>query len=229
VARHVGDPGAVKWISALAGYITDDDGRATVSEMVPLFGYYFEGGYYPKGGSGGIAESLVSAIERRGGQVHFKSPVERIICEDGAVTGLIVRGSGGRTYRVRAKAVVCNADLRRMLTDLIADPELTKGMEAQVGPLQSACSAVGVHLGLPGPLDLPPIVHVAGCCRRRRPRDPHGDRPERGAGGLFDAGAAGTGPQRGSTVVVSGGDRRERRPRCLPPLRCLRDAKAGDG
>ena len=36
--------------------------------MAPIFGYYFEGGYYPGGGSQNFAEALVSVIEKYGGK-----------------------------------------------------------------------------------------------------------------------------------------------------------------
>ena len=69
VARHVSGEGPRKWLAALGGYITDDLGSASVADMVPIFGYYINGGYYPQGGSGGMADALVRAIERRGGKV----------------------------------------------------------------------------------------------------------------------------------------------------------------
>jgi hypothetical protein len=31
--------------------------------MVPIYGYYFEGGVYPLGGSGRMSERLIEAIE----------------------------------------------------------------------------------------------------------------------------------------------------------------------
>lgn len=160
VARHVTDPGALKWINALGGYISDDPGKATVAQMVPIFGYYFHGGYYPLGGSGRMADSLVAAIERRGGTVHLKAPVRRILCESGAATG-IVANLDGSERPVAAQAVVCNADLGTMLGTLIADSAITRQLETQVGPLRPACSAVGVNLGIRGKLELPPVLHVS--------------------------------------------------------------------
>jgi phytoene dehydrogenase-like protein len=160
VARHVTEPGALKWINALGGYISDDPGRATVAQMAPIFGYYFHGGYYPLGGSGRMADSLVAAIERRGGTVHLKAPVRRILCEGGAATGIVAQLNGSER-QFAARAVVCNADLGTMLRNLIADPAVTRQLQAQVGPLGPACSAVGVNLGIRGRLDLPPVLHVS--------------------------------------------------------------------
>jgi all-trans-retinol 13,14-reductase len=159
VARHVTDPGALKWINTLGGYVSEEPGKMTVAEIVPIFGYYFHGGYYPLGGSGTMAESLVAAIERRGGSVHLKAPVRRILCENGAAIGIVAQLNGSERH-FAAQAVVCNADLGALLGKLIADPDVTRQLEAQVGPLRPACSAVGVNVGIRGKLELPPIIHV---------------------------------------------------------------------
>lgn len=160
VAMHVQDKRVLEWIDLLSGYVTDEPDRAQVAQMVPLFGYYFEGGYYPIGGSGVIGESLSSAIKRRGGSVHLKTNVLKITEENGAATGLVVRGRRGSERRVRAGAVVCNGDLRLMLDQLLDDNSVMSRLEAQTGPVRPACSAISVHLALRGELDLPPVLHI---------------------------------------------------------------------
>lgn len=162
VARHVKGAGARAWISALSGYITDDAGAVTVADMVPLYGYYFHGGFYPVGGSGAMADSLVRAIEAAGGSVHLRTPVEEIVIENGAATGLVVADHRGHRRRVHARAVVCNADLSLMVSRLVKDAAVRETFLAQMGPLTPACSAVGVHLGVRGTLDLPAVIHATG-------------------------------------------------------------------
>ena len=71
-------------IRALTGYISDGREKLTCAQMVPLFGYYFHGGYYPVGGSGRLADALVEAIEARGGEVRLKTRVARILVEAAA-------------------------------------------------------------------------------------------------------------------------------------------------
>jgi all-trans-retinol 13,14-reductase len=161
VNRHITGAALMAWISVLSGYVTEDLTRATVADIVPLFGYYFNGGYYPRRGSGVIAESLVEAITRHGGRVHLRTPVKTITTRNGAATGVVVSDHQGNTRHLAARAVVCNADIREML-DLVEDPACAAALQTQVGPLESSCSAIGVNLGLRGHLDLPPIVHVGG-------------------------------------------------------------------
>src|ERR1017187_8332086 len=68
LVRHIADPGARALITALTGYISDGSETLTCAEMVPLFGYYFHGGYHPVGGSGRLADVLAAAVMERGGQ-----------------------------------------------------------------------------------------------------------------------------------------------------------------
>lgn len=161
--RHVRDPRVVRWIDILSGYITDDPDRLLVREMVPIFGFYFEGGFYPKGGSGRMAEALVSAIEARGGKVHLRQTVASVLVEGGAAVGVRVRDAAQTEKVVRSRAVVCNADLIALAEGLLAEaPEAVQALGGQTGRLVAACSATGVCLGLKGVLDLPPVIQLDG-------------------------------------------------------------------
>ncbi len=62
VAQHIQDPQARRALTVLAGYIGDGSEALTCGQMMPLFGYYFHGGYYPAGGSGRLGDVLVEAI-----------------------------------------------------------------------------------------------------------------------------------------------------------------------
>lgn len=162
VARHVTSPEALEWIDMLTDYVTDDPQQSLVSDLVPLFGYYFNGGYYPVGGSGVLGESLAAAVEKYGGSVHLRTTVRRIVEENGAAAGLVVRDVHGAERRIRARAVICNGDLRLMLDGLLENTSIADRLEAQTGAVRPACSAMAVHLGLRGALDLPPVIHVDG-------------------------------------------------------------------
>ncbi|MBI5079869.1 MAG: NAD(P)/FAD-dependent oxidoreductase, partial [Chloroflexi bacterium] len=68
-------------LSALTGYLSDDATKLTVGAMAPIFGYYFDGGFYPLGGSQAFADALVQVIEENGGTVRLRTPVDRIVIE----------------------------------------------------------------------------------------------------------------------------------------------------
>jgi phytoene dehydrogenase-like protein len=160
-ARHVQDAQVMRWITALAGYISDDLGRVKVAALVPIFGYYFHGGHYPVGGSGRMAEVLVAAIESRGGRVALGAEVTRVLCDGDAAIGLGIRTRRGDEQQVPCAAVVCNADLRALCGRLLAGSPGARKLEDQLGGLKTSCSAFGVNLGIRGTLDLPPVIHVA--------------------------------------------------------------------
>ena len=156
VARHLREPAAIAAVSALSGYLTDRPETLTVQQMVPLFGYAFHGGWYPVGGSGRLADALVEAIRARGGEVHLNQPVHRILDEGGRASGIVVADGAGGDRVLPASAVVLNADPIMAARRLLPEAALFRSIAAA----KPSCSAFGVHLGLRGALDLPPIVHA---------------------------------------------------------------------
>lgn len=156
VATYVSDPAVIRMLNALSGYLGDGGERLTCAQMVPIFGYYFKGGYYPLGGSGVFADALVEAIEQRGGEVRLKSKVERILVEGGRAAGVVL----GNGETVRATAVVSNADAKRTFLDLVGAESLPADFRQRIAAAEPANSAFSVHLGVDFQPDLPPATHV---------------------------------------------------------------------
>jgi phytoene dehydrogenase-like protein len=157
VSAHVSDPDLIRLLNALSGYLGDGGERLTCAQMVPIYGYYFKGGHYPVGGSGRFADVLTEAIEERGGEVHLKSKVARILVEDGRATGLAL--DDGRV--VRAAAVVSNADIKRTFLELVEAKALPAAFREQIAAAEPANSAFSVHLGLDFDPDIRPATHVS--------------------------------------------------------------------
>jgi phytoene dehydrogenase-like protein len=158
VAQHIKDANAKQVVAALTGYISDGSETLTCAELVPLFGYYFYGGFYPAGGSGRLADVFAEAVKERGGQVWLKTGVEQIMVEDGRASG--IRLGDGRT--VRARAVISNADLKRTFQKLVDARHLPRDFHAQIAAAQPANSAFMVHLGVNFVPDIRPALHVSG-------------------------------------------------------------------
>ncbi|MDR3497468.1 MAG: NAD(P)/FAD-dependent oxidoreductase, partial [Ancalomicrobiaceae bacterium] len=158
VAAHVSEPQAVAAVYSLAGYITDRPEQLTVDEMAPLFGYYFYGGHYPKGGSGRLAEVLSEAIAARGGEVALKSPVAEILTDNGRATGLKL--ASGR--QVMASAVISNADAKETMLRLLPKSAVAGKDRARFETAEPGTSAFMVHLGVAGCLDIAPIAFARG-------------------------------------------------------------------
>ncbi len=73
-----------------------------------------------KGGMGSLSEALRRSIEDKGGEVRLKSPVRRIVVEDGRASGVELRD--GR--RLTARAVVSNLDKPATLFGLVGREHL---------------------------------------------------------------------------------------------------------
>jgi phytoene dehydrogenase-like protein len=158
VAQHIRDPKALEAVNMLTGYISDGSDVLTCGDMVPLFGYYFHGGAYPAGGSGRFADVLVEAIEARGGEVRLKTRVAGIAVEDGGAAGLVLDDGS----RIRAKAVVSNADVKRTFLELVEARHLPEDFRKRIAAAQPATSAFVVHLGVDFVPNVRPAQFVPG-------------------------------------------------------------------
>ena len=79
--------------------------------------HYFRGGYYPVGGSGVIAESIIPVIERAGGLVLINAEVAQVVVEDGRAVG-VEMAADGRV--IRAPIVISDAGVLNTFAKLLA-------------------------------------------------------------------------------------------------------------
>ncbi len=142
------------FLAKLTSYLSDNAAVLTVGQMAPIFGYYFEGGYYPVGGSQVIADALVRSIERNGGQVRLRTVVRRIVVDYGKAQGVVL--ANGEMHH--APAVVSNADLKRTVDDLVGCEALPTDYVARVAALEPSASAFLVFLGLDCIPDIAPVT-----------------------------------------------------------------------
>ena len=156
-AAHGLGPAVETALLRLANYVTDDPATLKVMDILPIFGYQMYGGTYPQGGSGRLAEVLVDAIRRRGGEVRLRTPVAEILTVEGAVQG--VRLASGEI--LHAPAVVLNGDFLRGCRELIDPAVWPEAFRARLENTRPACSAFMLHLAVRGDYpELPPIIHV---------------------------------------------------------------------
>lgn len=141
-------------LSALTGYLSDDDKSLTVGNMAPIFGYHFDGGYYPVGGSQAFPNVLVNVIEKHGGKVYLRTPVQRIVMKNGQAVGIELKG--GQTHR--AKAILSNADTHKTFLELIGREHIPANFAEQIESLKPSATAFIVFLGLDITPSLAPIT-----------------------------------------------------------------------
>jgi all-trans-retinol 13,14-reductase len=131
-------------LGTLTGYLSDDPNSLTVGSMAPIFGYYFDGGYYPVGGSQAFPNALVDVIEKHNGKVYLRAPVQRIVMENGHAVGVELKN--GQTHR--AKAVISNADTHKTFLELIGREHLPADFAQSIQSLKPSTTAFVVFLGL---------------------------------------------------------------------------------
>lgn len=148
LAFHKVGPEAAKALGSLSAYITGEPRSATVEQMAPLLCYYVHGGFFSEGGSLALAKALVSALTAAGGSLHLRTPVAKIEVADGAAAGVTLED--GRT--IRARAVVCNADLIKAASSLVDRDLWPEDFRRKLDDTRPAASAFMVHLGVRGDL-----------------------------------------------------------------------------
>jgi phytoene dehydrogenase-like protein len=74
---------------------------------------------YPEGGTGAITNAMLRAVAEKGGEVRPLAPVEKVAVEDGAATGVILKGG----EKIAADLVISNAGIKCNVLELIG-PEV---------------------------------------------------------------------------------------------------------
>jgi len=84
--------------------------------------HYFNGGYYPVGGSKTIADSIVPIIKENGGDALINQFVEEIIIKNGKAIGVKVKEKKGNDFTEKeyyAEKIISNTGLQTTLTKLM--------------------------------------------------------------------------------------------------------------
>jgi all-trans-retinol 13,14-reductase len=114
--------------------------------------HYLDGGWYPEGGAGGIADGACRVIEAAGGACLSSHEVEQILVERGRAVGVRVRRqpSRGETLEFRAPAVISNAGARLTFDHLLrghTGGEVDR-LRARIRALPHGFGVVQLFLGL---------------------------------------------------------------------------------
>ncbi len=119
--------------------------RAPVVLHAGLLQNYIGGGaWYPKGGGQVFAGNLIEVIESHGGAVRTQAKVERILLENGKVSG--VRLEDGEEFQT--KVIVSAADLKKTYLNMVGMENLPKRFVKKVKNYKMTLPFMNVYLGL---------------------------------------------------------------------------------
>ena len=107
--------------------------------------HYFRGGYYPVGGSGVIAESIIPVIERAGGLVLINAEVAEVVVEDGRAVGVRMAADG---HVIRAPIVISDAGVLNTFGELLPrDVAERAGLLADLTQVAPSMAHLCLYLG----------------------------------------------------------------------------------
>ena len=110
-------------------------------------GHYFNGGCYPVGGSGRIAETVAAVIEKNGGLVLSNADVAEVLTEGKKAVG--VRMEDGNEYR--SKLVISNAGVWNTFSKLVPENLREKlGFTDKLKKVEPSVAHVCLYVGLEG-------------------------------------------------------------------------------
>lgn len=124
------------WSTMLAGFVTD-------------------GAFYCRGSFQNFANALGKAIRRDGGEILLKTPVRRIVVEEGRACGVLLENG----QKISAPSVISNADAVQTIEDLVGKQHFSASHVKRVEKMEPSLSAFVVYLATDLPLHAGPYGH----------------------------------------------------------------------
>lgn len=122
--------------------------------MIPMFGYYIDGGYYPAGGSQVFSDILANNIKEKGGDIFLNTAVSKVLIENQHTAGVEVIDGG----KLLSRNVISNSDVSNTFFKLVDSSHLTNHFAERIKNLTSSNSAFMVSLGINFVPDIRPFT-----------------------------------------------------------------------
>ena len=98
----------------------------------------------PRGGMGGVAESIAGAAREFGAEIRTEAPIERVLIEGGVARGVVVDGG----EEIHADAVISSLDPKRTFLGLVGAANLEADFVTQIERYKIRGSSGKVNLAL---------------------------------------------------------------------------------
>ena len=111
--------------------------------MIPMIEFIY-GVWFIKGGMYTMASSLERLFKELGGKVHYNSPVDEIVIENGQAKGIRIENEV-----IDSDFVMCNADFPYAMKNLVKAPEAKgKYTDKKIDSMKYSCSCFVMYLGM---------------------------------------------------------------------------------
>lgn len=98
--------------------------RACFPVHCSVMGHYFNGGFYPMGGGGGIVKAMTNSVKKHGGEIRVKQNVAKILIENKKAVGVQLKDG----QQIFAKNIISNADPSITYLNLIGKENLSDSL-----------------------------------------------------------------------------------------------------
>ncbi len=123
-----------------------------------LIGYMVDGAYYCKGGFQQLANTLATGLQRYGGQIQYRSVVEKIVLQQGKVAGVMVK-----EQMITAPVVISNADIRQTIYKMVGEQYFPSRYLQRIKKMQHSLSIFVVYLATDLDLLAMNVAHESFC------------------------------------------------------------------
>lgn len=144
IRAHFRDPRLIQLFSRFATYNGSSPYQSPATLNVIAHVEMAQGAWYPRGGVYQIALALERLARELGVELRYGSRVAKIEIASGKVAGVMLEDGA----RLRARAVVANADVSEVYRRLIDDGPAARRGQRQAGQLEPSCSGFVMLLGV---------------------------------------------------------------------------------
>ena len=118
--------------------------RACFPVHTSVMGHYFDGGFYPMGGGGGIVKAMTNGVKKNGGEIKTKQAVEKIIIKNNKAIGVKIK-DGATIY---AKNIISNADPSITYLKLVGKENISKKLAKKLEKTKYSVTSLILFLTL---------------------------------------------------------------------------------
>lgn len=144
VGWHVKDPLLQTVLNIQCGDHGLPPSRACFPVHCSVMSHYFDGGFYPMGGGGGLVKAMTNGVKRNGGEIRVKQSVEKILIENKKAIGVQLKDG----KRILAKTIVSNADPSITFLNLIGKEHLSKKLNKKLDKTKYSVTSLILFLTL---------------------------------------------------------------------------------
>ena len=133
-------------LCAIWGYYGAAPSESSFAIHALVVRHFWNGGFYPKGGSSSIAEHLLSTVRESGGETVVRASVQEVIVKNNKAIG--VRMENGAEFF--AKKIISAAGVRNTVTRLLPNEQKQKSWVQNLGNLKQSPCHLCLYLGYKG-------------------------------------------------------------------------------